>query len=111
MGLAMGDTAIKIDDSKLISYCDDLVGVLSNKKDINNLMQSLEGVKLLQSFGEVDSSEVQNSLEVYQKKINNCQQRINVAKSEVVDDSDLDSLQKELEEELKMETSLQEELR
>ncbi|OVA10944.1 hypothetical protein BVC80_8193g4 [Macleaya cordata] len=107
----MDDTALKIDVSKLISYCDDLVGVLKNKKDINNLMQSLEGVKLLQSSCEVDSSELQNSLEVYQKKINECQQRINEAKSKVVDDTDLESLQKELEEKLKRETSLREELR
>ncbi|KAI3957546.1 hypothetical protein MKX01_001905 [Papaver californicum] len=89
----MGDTATKICVSDLISYCDDLVRVLQNKKDINNLMQCTDNVKLLQSS-------------FYQKKIDECQQRINDAKSEVVNDAELESLQKEYEGELNREKTL-----
>ncbi|XP_026439581.1 kinetochore protein SPC24 homolog [Papaver somniferum] len=107
----MGETATKIGVSSLMSYCDDLVKVLQNKKDINNLMQCTDSVKLLRSSCDGDFSEVQNSLEVYQKKIDECQQRINDAKSEVVSDAELDSLQKEYKEELNRESSLHEKLR
>lgn len=40
-----------------------------------------------------------------------CKQRTDAAKSEVADDAQLDLLQKQLEEELQRESSLQEELR
>ncbi|KAI3836774.1 hypothetical protein MKW98_005107 [Papaver atlanticum] len=84
----MGETATKIGVSSLMSYCDDLVKVLQNKKDINNLMQCTDSVKLLRSSCDGDFSEVQNSLEVYQKKIDECQQRINDMKTEIVSDAD-----------------------
>ncbi|RZC78104.1 hypothetical protein C5167_002285 [Papaver somniferum] len=84
----MGETATKIGVSSLMSYCDDLVKVLQNKKDINNLMQCSDSVKLLRSSCDGDFSEIQNSLEVYQKKIDECQQRITDAKSEIVSDAD-----------------------
>ncbi|KAI3994324.1 hypothetical protein MKX01_012581 [Papaver californicum] len=58
----MGETATKIGVSDLISYCDDLVRVLQNKKDINNLMQCTDSVKLLQSSCDRDFSELQNFL-------------------------------------------------
>ncbi|KAI3929392.1 hypothetical protein MKW92_019608 [Papaver armeniacum] len=102
----MGETATKIGVSGLISYCDDLVKVLQNKKDINNLMQCTDSVKLLRSSCDGDFSEVQNSLEVYQKKIDECQQRINDVKTEIVSDAELDSLQKEYKEELNREKTL-----
>ncbi|KAI3886620.1 hypothetical protein MKX03_031141 [Papaver bracteatum] len=59
----MVETATKIGVSSLMSYCDDLVKVLQNKKDINNLMQCTDSVKLLRSSCDGDFSEVQNSLE------------------------------------------------
>ncbi|MCL7031176.1 hypothetical protein MKW94_008577 [Papaver nudicaule] len=107
----MGETATTIGVSGLISYCDDLVRVLKNKKDIDNVVQCTDNVKLLQSSCDRDFCEVQNSLAGYQKKIDECQQRINDAKSEVVNDAELDSLQKEYEEEVNRESSLHRELR
>ncbi|RZC91811.1 hypothetical protein C5167_004062 [Papaver somniferum] len=59
----MGETAKKIGVSGLISYCDDLVRVLQNKKDINNLMLCTDNVELFQSSCDGDFSEVQTSLE------------------------------------------------
>ncbi|KAI3884959.1 hypothetical protein MKW98_002351, partial [Papaver atlanticum] len=61
----MGETAKIIGVSGLISYCDDLVRVLQNKKDINNLMQYTDNVELFQSSCDGDFSEVQNSLEAF----------------------------------------------
>ncbi|KAJ0983761.1 hypothetical protein J5N97_002117 [Dioscorea zingiberensis] len=53
----------RVDIVKLISLGDDLIGVLNNKKDGDNLMQSLEGMKTLKSSCEMDSQEVQNLLD------------------------------------------------
>ncbi|KAF8364651.1 hypothetical protein HHK36_032384 [Tetracentron sinense] len=108
----MEDLARKIDVEKLISYSDDLVEVLKNKKDINNLTQCLDEAQILQSSSQADSTEVQNFLEAEnQKMINSCKQKIDETKSELVADANLDSLQRELEDELQRERLLQEELR
>ncbi|MCL7030118.1 hypothetical protein MKW94_026391 [Papaver nudicaule] len=58
----MGENVATIGVSGLISYCDDLVRVLQNKKDIGNVMQCTDDVKLLQSSCDRDFCEVQNSL-------------------------------------------------
>lgn len=47
----------------------------------------------------------------YEKKIGMCKQRIDAAKSEIVDDAQLDLLQNELQENLERESLLREELR
>ncbi|KAF9626340.1 hypothetical protein IFM89_032189 [Coptis chinensis] len=104
----------RIDIKKLMSYGDDLVEVLKNKKDVNNLMQSLEGAKTLRTSCEADFHETTFDFGAiqfdkcfyaveYQKKINACKQRIHAANTEVLSDKDLDSLENELEEELQKE--------
>ncbi|KAK9124773.1 hypothetical protein Sjap_014375 [Stephania japonica] len=106
----MGDLHLRDGNQKLISYSDDLVGLLKNTRDLSNLSQYLEGADMLQLYSDQDALEVQNSLKDVQNNINECQRRIGEAKREVIPDADLDSLQKELEEQLQKEHSLQEEL-
>lgn len=47
----------------------------------------------------------------YQKKIDDCKHKIEVARSEAVPNEEIDRLQKELDEELKREQLLREDLR
>ncbi|XP_062095027.1 kinetochore protein SPC24 homolog [Humulus lupulus] len=107
----MGDLSKNIDSEKSISYCDDMIRVLKDKREIDVLMQSFDNVKILQSSSLADFNEVQNMLQDYEGKIAACKQKTEAAKSEVVSDEELDLLNKELEEERDRECLLLEELR
>lgn len=108
---SMGENSGKFEVEKLITYSDELIECLKNERDSSNLKQCLEQSKILQSQCDADFNNVQSSLQDYQKKIDMCKQRTDAAKSEVADDTKLDLLQKELEEELQRESLLREELR
>lgn len=107
----MVDLSRKIDVEKLISFSDDLLEVLKDKKDVYNLTQCLEHSKALCSSCNSDFHEAQSLLEDYQKKINTCKQKTEEAKSAVTTDAELDLLEKELEEEHQRERLLEEQLR
>lgn len=97
--------------SKLISYSDDLVKVLKDERDINNLAQCLQHREALCSSCDSDFNELQNSLRDYQIKTDECKQKTEAAKSEVVADEELDRLQREFDVDAEIESSLMEELR
>uniref|UniRef100_A0A2P2K1U5 Kinetochore protein Spc24 n=2 Tax=Rhizophora mucronata TaxID=61149 RepID=A0A2P2K1U5_RHIMU len=107
----MGDFAGKIDVERLVSYSDDLVAVLKDKKDVDKLTQCLEQFKVLKTSCDADSNEARSQLQEYQKKIDEYMQKTEKAKSEVSADAELELLQKELEAELENERVLAEELR
>lgn len=58
----MGDFSKMMDLEQAISYADDLVKVLKDKRDINNLAQCLESSKTLRSSCDVDFVQVQRSI-------------------------------------------------
>ncbi|KAJ7961183.1 plectin-like [Quillaja saponaria] len=116
----MGDFTRNIDVEKLISYSDELVQVLKDKRDVNSITQLLEHSKTLGSSCNANLNEnIQGSLCIlvslsgaismlkfddifypgYQKKIDECKQKEEEAKSEVAADAELDHLRKELEKE------------
>ncbi|XP_068342218.1 kinetochore protein SPC24 homolog [Pyrus communis] len=97
--------------SKLISYSDDLVKVLKDERDINNLAQCLQHREALLSSCDSDFNELQNSLRDYQIKTDECKQKTEAAKSEVVADEELDRLQREFDVDAEIESLLTEELR
>ncbi|XP_008243114.1 PREDICTED: uncharacterized protein LOC103341380 [Prunus mume] len=107
----MGEASGKIDLEKLILYSDDLVGFLKDKKDLNNLEHSLQHSKALRSSCDADFNEVQNLLQDYEKKIDACKQKTEVAYSEVVVDEEIDLLQRELDGVIETESLFMEELR
>ncbi|GLT66148.1 hypothetical protein SLA2020_385340 [Shorea laevis] len=107
----MGDLVKKIDVEKLISYSNDLVEVLKDRKDVHNLNQCLQHSKVLQSQCDSDFNEVQRLLQEYQEKIDACKKKTEQAKAEVAAEDELEYLQKELKEELERERELKEELR
>ncbi|GAB4857370.1 hypothetical protein Ancab_015279 [Ancistrocladus abbreviatus] len=100
-----------IDVEKLLSYCDDLAGVLRDKRDFNNLSQVLEHSTVIQSSSIADFNDVQSSIRDYQKKIDDCMQKTEGTKSNVVADEELERLQKVHDEKLQRVRFLQEELR
>ncbi|KAK4268508.1 hypothetical protein QN277_025158 [Acacia crassicarpa] len=107
----MDDSSRKIDLDKLISYSNDLVNVLKDKRDLNCLTLCLEQSNSLSASCNADFNEVRSLLQDYQKKIDECKQKTEQARSEVVADAELDLLQRELDEELEKERMLGEELR
>lgn len=107
----MGDSSKTIDVERLISFSDDLVRVLKDKRDINNITQCLEHSKALRSSCDSDFNELQTSLQDYQTNIDVCKKKTEEAKSETAADAEIDLLQQELEEEIKKEHLLMDELR
>ncbi|KAM0001273.1 hypothetical protein Hdeb2414_s0383g00881801 [Helianthus debilis subsp. tardiflorus] len=107
----MGDTSRRIDVEKLISYSDDLVKCLKNEKDINFLNLCVERSNALRSRCLSDHAGVDTSLQGYHKKIDMCKQKIEAAKAEVASDVEIHLLQKELDDELRREALLREDLR
>ncbi|XP_022766242.1 radixin-like [Durio zibethinus] len=107
----MGESSRMIDVEKLISYSDDLVGVLKDQRDIINLTQCFQHLNDLHSHCDSDSKEVYRLLQEYEEKIEACKKKTEQAKSEVADGAEMEYLQKELQEELEKERGLKEELR
>ncbi|CAN1820561.1 Kinetochore protein SPC24 homolog [Linum perenne] len=91
------------DLEKLMSWSNDLVAVLKKQTSINAFAQCLDQSKVLRSSCDVEFDEVHALLEDYQKKIDECKQKTDKAKLEVVNDSEIDLLQKELEAEIENE--------
>lgn len=107
----MGEASRSFDMKNLIPYSDDLIKLLKSERDSTNLNKYLEQSNILISQSDADFNCVQSSILEYQKKLDLCNQKIDAEKSEVAADSDLDMLQKELEEELEREHLLEDELR
>ncbi|XP_039015630.1 kinetochore protein SPC24 homolog isoform X2 [Hibiscus syriacus] len=107
----MGESTRMIDVEKLISYSEDLVAVLKDRKDITNATQCLQHFTDLRSHCDSDSKEVYRLLQEYEEKIEACKKKTEQAKSEVVDCAEMDYLQKEFQEEFEKERQLKEEFR
>ncbi|WOH01986.1 hypothetical protein DCAR_0521373 [Daucus carota subsp. sativus] len=99
----MGDAARNFEMKNLIPYSDDLINLLKSERDSANLSKFLEQFNVLVSQSDADFKGVESSILDYQNKLDSCNQKIDAAKSEVASDSELDMLQKELEEELERE--------
>ncbi|KAL7169568.1 hypothetical protein ACSBR2_034575 [Camellia fascicularis] len=99
----MGDLSRKTDVKSVIAFSDDLVGFLSDEKDVNNLTQHLEQSKVLQSQCNADYNDVLSLLQDYQKGIDVSKKKSDEARSEAASDAEMDLLQQELEEEFQRE--------
>ncbi|KHG02128.1 Chaperone DnaK [Gossypium arboreum] len=99
----MGESTRMIDVEKLISYSDDLVEVLKDKRDINNLTQCFQHFNDLRSHCDADCNEVHRLLREYEEKIEACKKKTEQAKLEVADGAEMEYLQKEYQEELEKE--------
>ncbi|KAI3474365.1 hypothetical protein Pfo_029226 [Paulownia fortunei] len=107
----MGETTRKMDMEELMTYSNNLIGLLNEEKDVVGLKHFLRQSEALQSQCVKDFNEVQKSIEDYERKIDACKQKAAAAESESAADAELDSLQKELEEEQRLDRMLREDLR
>ncbi|KAK9193579.1 hypothetical protein WN944_004276 [Citrus x changshan-huyou] len=99
----MGESSRKIDVDKLISYSDDLVEVLKDRRDIDSLTRCLSQSESLKSSCDADFNETLNAIRDYEERIDACKQKTERAKSDIAGEAEVDHLQIELEEELKKE--------
>ncbi|TYI56038.1 hypothetical protein E1A91_D11G182300v1 [Gossypium mustelinum] len=81
-----------IDVEKLISYNDDLVEVLKDKRDINNLTQCFQHFNDLRSHCNADSNEVHRLLREYEEKIEACKKKTEQANLEVANGAEMESI-------------------
>ncbi|KAK6943182.1 hypothetical protein RJ641_028559 [Dillenia turbinata] len=99
----MGEISRNVDFENLISYGDDLVELLKDKKDLNNLTRCVENSKSLRLNCDADIDEIHSLIQGYEQKIDACKRKIDEAKSEVVSDAEISFLEKELDEEMERE--------
>ncbi|KAK4755440.1 hypothetical protein SAY87_009197 [Trapa incisa] len=99
----MTDSSGKNDLEQLMSHSDDIAQILRDSKDVSNFSHCLQLSQALQFSCDSDSSEVNSLLQDYQRKIDECKEKTEAARCEVVGDAELDQLEKELHEELEKE--------
>ncbi|XP_062003481.1 kinetochore protein SPC24 homolog [Rosa rugosa] len=100
-----------LDIQWLISNSDDLVRVLKDPRDLNHLIHCLQNSQALRSSSDSDFAEAHNLLRDYEKKLDACKKKTEEAKTEAVADEELELLQRELDEGVRQEHLLMEELR
>ncbi|RLM74589.1 uncharacterized protein C2845_PM15G09580 [Panicum miliaceum] len=105
------DTGERLAVDEVLSFAQDLVGVLraSNDRDAN--AQTGAGARMLLSACRSDSDDLQLQMREHQEKIRSCKEKIDKAKSETITDEELNALQKKMEEKLQEEKQLRQELR
>ncbi|CAL9228761.1 unnamed protein product [Arabidopsis halleri] len=94
-----------------ISWGDELINVLGDRKGFGVLVQTLEQLRAIQFSCDDDFSETHESLQDLQKKLDVCKEKTDEANSEIADEEETERLHKELDEELELECKLKDELR
>ncbi|KAE8704133.1 putative GRAS family transcription factor [Hibiscus syriacus] len=95
----MGESTRMIDVEKLISYSDDLVEVLRDRRDITNATQCLKHFTISARIATLISKKFIDCFKVsflstslqYEEKIEACKKKTELSKSEVVDCAEMDS--------------------
>lgn len=95
----------------VISWGDELIHVLDDRKGFDVLVQTLEQLRAIPFSCDEDFKEIHESLQDLQKKLDVCKEKTDEANSEIADEEEIERLQKELDEELELECKLKEELR
>ncbi|KAL9684000.1 hypothetical protein QQ045_021431 [Rhodiola kirilowii] len=98
-------------DGSYMSFSDDLLDNLKNMNDLNSLDLCLKQSASLQYSCDSSYHENLSSIQDYQRKLDACKLQSKKAKSEVVDDSEISSLERDLADEEKRERALNQELR
>ncbi|KXG26395.1 hypothetical protein SORBI_3006G094100 [Sorghum bicolor] len=91
---------------RLLSYADDLVGVLrvSTDRDINARVGA--GVRRLLSACRSEADDLELKIKEYQEKIDFCKEKTDKAKVETIADDELNALESKMEENLQEEKQL-----
>lgn len=105
------DEGVRLAVDKVLSYSEDLLGVLGVSNDCDANAQVGSGARLLLSACRSESDDLELQLREYQEKIRSCKDRIDKAKAETIAEDDLNALQNKMEEKLQEEKQLRQELR
>ncbi|KAF7009347.1 hypothetical protein CFC21_023889 [Triticum aestivum] len=105
------DAGSRIEVANLLSLGEDLVGVLVGIKDGEALAQACDGARMLRSACRSESGDLELQIKEYQEKINSFKEKLDKAKAETVTDEELNTLQNEMEEKLRGEQQLRQDLR
>lgn len=107
----MEENSAKIDLKELFSYCQDLLQLLKDNKDFDTLTYCVDQSNSIHSSFLSHFTSTHLSLSDYEKNIDDCKHKIEATQSEEISEEEIDGLQKELDDELKREQLLREELR
>ncbi|KAL6838318.1 hypothetical protein ACP4OV_031822 [Aristida adscensionis] len=95
---------------KIISYGEDLLGVLRNRSGGEAEVQVGAGARMLKSACLSESADLERQLKECQEKIDSYKEKIDKAKAETIADDDLNAWQNKLEEKLQEEQQLRQDL-
>ncbi|KAG2238909.1 hypothetical protein Bca52824_089769 [Brassica carinata] len=106
----MGESS---DIKDLISYGDDLINLLNSKIGFGVVSQSFDHSKALHFACDEDFNQIQESSKVNcKKKLEACKKKtVEASSDESAGDDDIERLQKELDEDMELESKINDELR
>ncbi|KAF7001950.1 hypothetical protein CFC21_017502 [Triticum aestivum] len=105
------DAGSRIEVANLLSLGEDLVGVLLGSKDGEALAQACDGARMLRSACCSESGDLELQVKEYEEKLNSCKEKVDKSKAETVTDEELNTLRNEMEEKLRGEQQLRQDLR
>ncbi|XP_047086749.1 kinetochore protein SPC24 homolog isoform X1 [Lolium rigidum] len=105
------DAGRRLDVANLLSFGDDVVGVLLDSKDGESLAQAYDGARMLRSACHSESGDLKLQVKEHQDKINSCKEKLDKAKSGTVTDEELSALRNEMKGKLQSEQQLRQDLR
>ncbi|XP_049932141.1 uncharacterized protein LOC116248466 isoform X1 [Nymphaea colorata] len=106
----MADRTRKLGINDIISFADDLIGILKSRRDVEDLAHVFDSIAELQSSCSRDNFESSINMEDVKQKIDTCRQKIDGQKETIAED-ELKHLQNKLESELQQEQELHQKLR
>ncbi|CAL5031832.1 unnamed protein product [Urochloa decumbens] len=105
------ETGKRLEVGEVLSFAQDLVGVLRASNDRDAHAQTGDGARMLLSACRSDSDDLEREMREYQENIRCCKEKIDKAKAETISDDELKALQNKMEEKLQEEKELRQELR
>ncbi|PWZ38200.1 hypothetical protein Zm00014a_023132 [Zea mays] len=105
------DTGCRLEVDDVLSFADDLVGVLRRSDDADANAQVIAGAGLLRTACRSESDHLHLQLKDYQQKLWSCKDKTDKAKAETIAADELSVLQNKMEENLQEDKQLREELR
>ncbi|OEL18963.1 hypothetical protein BAE44_0020017 [Dichanthelium oligosanthes] len=105
------DMGRRLEVGELLSFTDELVGVLRGSDDAVANAQAVAGARGLRSACRSESDDLELQLRDYREKVHFCKEKIDKAKAETVADDELNAMQNEMEEKLEEEKQLRQDLR
>ncbi|CAD6261963.1 unnamed protein product [Miscanthus lutarioriparius] len=105
------DMDCRLEVDNVLSFADDLMGVLRCSDDADANAQVTAAARLLRTACRSESDHLELQLKDYQQKLCSCKEKTDKANAETIAADELSVLQNRIEENLQEEKQLREELR